>query len=165
MLRYGIAIALMVIVIVLLTVLPVEPIEPSELENVFDVNPVESVEEVVLCGIVTPPEPIEEPEVEWDDIVATAYCSCKKCCGVWAENRPNGIVYTASGEEAVQGVTIAADWSVYPSGTVLYIDGLGERIVHDKGGAIKGNRIDVYFSDHEEALQFGRQELKARVIE
>lgn len=43
----------------------------------------------------TTPEP--EPEPEWIEGTATAYCSCEICCGEWALNRPNGIVYTASG--------------------------------------------------------------------
>ena len=108
------------------------------------------------------PEPTPDPE--WETIEATAYCSCAKCCGEWASKRPNGIVYTASGAEAVQGVTIAADKSKYPFGTVLYIEGLGERIVQDVGGAIKGNRVDVYFDNHEDALAFGRQTLNAYVV-
>lgn len=79
----------------------------------------------------------------------TAYCPCAKCCG-----KSNGI--TASGIKAVQGVTIATDKSI-PFGTKIYIDGIGERIVQDRGGAIKGNRIDLYFDSHQEALNFGRQ--------
>lgn len=108
-------------------------------------------------------EPTTQPE-EWIDAVATAYCPCEKCCGVWAENRPNGIVYTASGAIAQEGVTIAADWDVYPPGTVLQVEGLGEYIVQDRGGAIKGLKIDVYFEDHDDALQFGRQEVRIRVV-
>jgi hypothetical protein len=40
-------------------------------------------------------EPTTQPE-EWIDAVATAYCPCEICCGKWALNRPDGIVYTAS---------------------------------------------------------------------
>lgn len=83
---------------------------------------------------------------------------------MWAKNRPNGIVYTASGAIAQEGVTIAADWDVYPPGTVLQVEGLGEYIVQDRGGAIKGLKIDVYFEDHDDALQFGRQEVRIKVI-
>ena len=57
---------------------------------------------------------------------------------------------------AKQGVTVAADTDVLPFGTVILIDG-HEYIVQDRGGAIKGNRIDVYFESHEEALEFGVQ--------
>lgn len=113
-----------------------------------------------------PPAPEPEPEEpEWIEYEATAYCSCEKCCGSWALIRPDGIVYTASGAVAEQGVTIAADWDVLPPGTVVYIDGLGERVVQDRGGAIKGNAVDIYFEDHEEALVFGRQAVRLYIIE
>ena len=109
-------------------------------------------------------EPTTQPE-EWIDAVATAYCPCEICCGKWALNRPDGIVYTASGAIAEEGVTIAADWSVYSPGTILYIEGIGERTVQDRGGAIKGNAVDIYFEDHDEALVFGRQAVRLYIIE
>lgn len=79
----------------------------------------------------------------------TAYCPCVKCCG-----KTDGI--TASGERAREGVTIAADTSRYPIGTKIVIDG-NTYTVQDRGGAIKGDRIDVFFSSHEAALKFGKQ--------
>lgn len=123
---------------------------------------------VILAPPVTNEEnqttaPETEPE-EWIDAVATAYCSCEKCCGKWALNRPDGIVYTASGAIAQEGVTIAADWSLYPPGTVLYIEGIGERTVQDRGGVINGQKIDIYFESHEDALQFGRQDVRIRIV-
>ena len=109
-------------------------------------------------------EPVIEEETEWMVFEATAYCPCEKCCGKWAKNRPSGVVYTASGEVAEEGITIAADWSVLPKGTVVEIDGVGTRIVQDKGGAIKGNRIDIYFQSHHEALEYGRQTVRLREV-
>jgi len=91
----------------------------------------------------------------------TAYCHCEKCCGNWAKNRPTDedgslLVYTASGELAVEGVTIAADTSILPFGTEVIIDG-NKYIVQDRGRVIKNNRIDVYFENHQDALEFGVQ--------
>lgn len=108
-------------------------------------------------------EPTTQPE-EWIDAVATAYCPCEICCGKWALNRPDGIVYTASGAIAEEGVTIAADWSIYPPGTVLFVEGLGEMIVQDRGGAIQGQKIDVYFESHADARQFGRQNVRFYIV-
>lgn len=88
--------------------------------------------------------------------VITAYCPCVKCCG-----KSNGI--TASGIKARQGVTVAADKSI-PFGTKIYIDGVGERIVQDRGGAIKGNKIDLFFNDHQPALNFGRQTKQVTIL-
>lgn len=86
----------------------------------------------------------------------TAYCSCAKCCGKWAYNRPNGIIYGAIGEELKEGYSIAVDPSVIEYGTEVIIDGKTYK-AQDCGGAIKGNRIDVYFEDHNDALNFGVQ--------
>lgn len=84
----------------------------------------------------------------------TAYCSCEKCCGIWAYNRPNGVVYGAIGEELKEGYSIAVDPNVIPYGTEVIIN---EKVykAQDCGGAIKGNRIDVYFDNHNDALEFG----------
>lgn len=112
--------------------------------------------------ITVPPETDNAPTyISLGTFKLTAYCPCTKCCGKWGENRPkdeNGkpIVYTASGKIAEQGITIAADKSLLPFGTKVYING-HEYEVQDVGGSIKENRIDVYFEDHQEALIFGVQ--------
>ena len=86
----------------------------------------------------------------------TAYCSCSLCCGKWANNRPNGIVYGAIGEELKEGYSIAVDPTVIPYRTEVVINGHTYK-AQDCGGAIKGNRIDVYFENHNDALEFGVQ--------
>lgn len=96
------------------------------------------------------------PQQESQIFVLTAYCPCEKCCG-----KTDGI--TASGVKAVEGVTIAADTSVLPFGTKVIIDG-NTYIVQDRGGAVKGNRIDVFFDSHEKALQFGRQTKEVTIL-
>lgn len=77
----------------------------------------------------------------------TGYCSCAACCG-----KTTGI--TASGTRATAGRTIAADTSRFPFGTKLKFNG-NTYTVEDRGGAIRGNRIDLYFSSHSEALAWG----------
>lgn len=86
----------------------------------------------------------------------TAYCSCFICCGVWANNRPNGIIYGAIGEELKEDYSIAVDPNVIPYNSEVIINGKTYE-AQDCGGAIKGNRIDVYFKDHNDALEFGVQ--------
>lgn len=87
------------------------------------------------------------------EFTLTGYCACPICCGAWS-NMENPI--TASGAPAIAGITIAADTSIYPFGTQLVINGC-VYTVQDRGGAVKGNHIDIFFSTHEAALQFGRQ--------
>ena len=76
----------------------------------------------------------------------TAYCSCSKCCGKTTGR-------TASGTQATAGRTVAAP-SKFAFGTKLNIGG-HIYTVEDRGGAIKGNRIDVYVNSHSAALQWG----------
>ena len=76
----------------------------------------------------------QDPVVELPDRISlgefklTAYCSCKKCCGSWANGRPideygNDIVIGASGERLCQGVSVAVDPAVIPYDNKVYIDG------------------------------------------
>lgn len=110
-------------------------------------------------------QPLPEPQPQsMGEFKLTAYCSCAKCCGKWAECRPtdeqgNAIVYTASGTVAKAGRTIAVDPSVIPYGTAVDIGG-HTYIAEDCGGAIKGNRIDIYFDNHADALEWGVQTIE-----
>lgn len=93
----------------------------------------------------------EAAQTQEQTFTVTAYCPCEKCCGAYA----NG--YTATGAKATQGVTIAADPDVLPMGTEIELDG-HTYTVQDTGGAISGNRLDLYFDSHEDALQWGVRE-------
>ena len=98
----------------------------------------------------------------------TAYCSCTHCCGKWAYNRPvdengNEIVYGSTGEKLIDGVSIAVDPNVIPYNTEVIIND-NTYIAHDTGGAIDGNRIDVYFNNHQEALNFGVQYAEVFIV-
>ncbi|MNO79486.1 Cell wall-binding protein YocH precursor [compost metagenome] len=64
---------------------------------------------------------------------------------------------TASGTRVTEGRTIAVDTSVIPMGWWVYIEGIGFRRAEDTGGAIKGNKIDVYYDSIQNARNFGRK--------
>ena len=120
-----------------------------------------------------------EGERETVRMVVTAYCSCQKCCGwkrsIWScwlipvyrsgpyKGKRKKVGITADGTKAKKGV-IAADISKYPYGTKMYVPGYGWGEVHDKGRAIKGNHIDVFFDSHKKALEWGRKELNVTVV-
>ena len=71
---------------------------------------------------------------------------------------------TATGTLVRRGV-IAVDPSVIPLGTRVFIPGYGEAVAEDIGSAIHGQRIDVAFDTHAEALMFGRQDLEIFIME
>ena len=102
--------------------------------------------------IVIPEEAIEEEELPQKESLGffklTAYCSCTKCCG-------NNLGITASGTKVTAGRTISAP-SNFAFGTKIEING-HIYVVEDRGSAIRGNRIDIYFNSHQEALAFGVQ--------
>ncbi|MCW3489100.1 3D domain-containing protein [Dethiobacter alkaliphilus] len=109
---------------------------------------------------------------------ATAYCSGTAAtgCPIDANGRSqctgsnnNGI--TASGQKAVAGTgsennphLVAVDTNLIPLGSRLYIDGYGYAVAADTGGVIVGNKIDLLFGTHQEALQFGRRNLRVYLL-
>jgi 3D (Asp-Asp-Asp) domain-containing protein len=71
---------------------------------------------------------------------------------------------TASGKNTKEGRTVSAD-KMFPFGTILFIEGIGERVVEDRGGAIKGYKLDLFIEDLQEARNFGRKHnVKVKVI-
>jgi len=87
----------------------------------------------------------------------SAYCPCERCCGDWADG------FFADGTKAV-GRAVAAPKS-FKFGTMIDIPGYGKVPVRDRGGAIQGDKLDVFFPTHQEALNWGRQYLECEVIE
>jgi len=95
-------------------------------------------------------KPIPSAKAESRSMIVTAYCPCQKCCGKWADGM------TSTGTNAYS-VGVAVDPKVIPLGTRMYIPDYGFCIADDTGSAIKGDKIDVRFNTHSEALQWGRQ--------
>lgn len=86
-------------------------------------------------------------------MVATAYtAACAGCSGTTASGRPAG-----------RGV-VAVDPRYIPLGTHLFIPGYGHAYAGDTGGAIHGNRIDLGFDSHQDALSFGRRSIVVYVL-
>ena len=93
----------------------------------------------------------------------SAYCPCDLCCGKYGWGYK-----TACGHKIKAGECFVAAPKNYAFGTIMSIPGYvgGSKVqVLDRGGAIKGNHLDVYFSDHKTALRWGRQNLVVRVYD
>ncbi|MFZ7122013.1 MAG: G5 domain-containing protein [Eubacteriaceae bacterium] len=97
-------------------------------------------------------------------VTVTGYCSCSLCVG-----DHNGSI-TASGKKTQAYHTVAAPANL-AFGTEIYMPYFngasngGVFVVEDRGGSIRGNRIDIYFNSHEEAIKFGKRTIKIYVLE
>lgn len=112
-------------------------------------------------------------------LLVTGYCNCSKCCGwemrgFWWWRKPvyaygplkgkrKQVGVTASGKTARHG-TIAADPKVFKFGTKMRVPGYGTGVVQDVGGAIKGQHIDIWFSDHTKAKRWGKRRLNVQIL-
>ena len=92
----------------------------------------------------------QEPEPEPETIIfeATAYTwtGCRTATGIWPSRG-----------------TIATDPRVIPTGSKLWVEGYGEAVAADTGGAIKGQRIDLYMDTKHECLQWGRRKVEVQI--
>ena len=90
-------------------------------------------------------------------VEATAYtANCSGCSGVTA----TGIDLKANPNAKI----ISVDPSIIPLGSKVWVEGYGEAIAADTGGAIKGNRVDIFIADKNEANQWGRRTVTLKIL-
>jgi 3D (Asp-Asp-Asp) domain-containing protein len=107
-------------------------------------------------------EPKSEPADKWRTVrmKVTGYCPCSKCCGEYAD----GI--TANGHKIQPGDTFVAADKRYSFGTEMVIEGYSKSQtvkVLDRGGAIRGNKLDAFFHTHQQALEWGVRHIDVKV--
>ena len=131
---------------------PIEPVAPSAAST-----PNTASTKVATSAPVVTAEPKTEGSVEMT-MEATAYTAyCTGCSGTTAY----GIDLRANPNEKV----IAVDPRVIPLGTRVWVEGYGEAIAGDTGGAIKGNKIDVFIPSYDNAIQWGRKQVKLIILD
>ena len=113
---------------------------------------------VLLLILLFRPVTQSQTAVRTVKMEVTAYCGCESCCGIHSD----GI--TASGHRLRQGDKLVAAPKTFRFGTKIDIPGYGLASVEDRGGAIKGNRLDVYFHTHQEALEWGRRIVQVQIF-
>lgn len=114
-------------------------------------------------------QPVEQPKEEVQvssagegavkemTVTATAYTAyCAGCSGTTAI----GIDLRANPNQRV----IAVDPRIIPLGTKVWVEGYGEAIAGDTGGAIKGNKIDVFIPSQESAMAWGVKTVKIKIL-
>jgi len=107
-------------------------------------------------------EPILSQSGEWQTVRmrVTAYCPCERCCGRYSNGQ------TACGHKIRPADAFVAADKKYAFGTEMLIPGYNNAVpvkVLDRGGAIHGNRLDVFFASHNEALDWGVRYLDVKV--
>ena len=99
-------------------------------------------------------------------VIATGYTAGYESTGKNESHPEYGITYSGVKVKRDLYSTVAADLSVFPIGTILFIPGYGLGVVADKGGAIKGNKVDLYYETVEDVYnKWGKKEIDVYIIE
>lgn len=88
----------------------------------------------------------------------THYCPCPICCGEWS-----GLNRTFSGTVPTAGRTIGVDPDVIPLGSKVKIN--GHTYIAEDTGNMKGNRIDIFVGNHEEAILLGTYDIEIYIYQ
>lgn len=135
----------------------VASIVPDQVTNTEEIAKVETKPEATAKNVSE--KPVSAPPSTGLEltVTATAYTAyCKGCSGTTA----TGIDLRSNPERKV----IAVDPSIIPLGTKVWVEGYGEAIAGDVGGAIKGHKIDVFIPSYESAMQWGVKKVKIKVL-
>ncbi|WP_303049488.1 3D domain-containing protein [Bacillus sp. Marseille-Q1617] len=115
--------------------------------------------------------PTLEESVNWEQypkntVVATGYTAGVESTGKSPGHPGYGITYSGVKVKRDLYSTIAADTSVYPIGTILFIPNYGYGVVADTGSAIKGNKLDLYYDTVQQVYdEWGKQTLEVYVVQ
>ncbi|GIP47213.1 hypothetical protein J53TS2_08040 [Paenibacillus sp. J53TS2] len=109
----------------------------------------------------------ERKKVETVKVLATGYTAGYESTGKKPSHPQYGITYSGvkvrRNKDTVS--TIAADLKIFPLGTILYIPGYGYGVVADKGSAIRGHKIDLYFDTIKQVYkEWGKKEVEVQVV-
>jgi len=116
------------------------------------------------------PQTLEEA-IDWTKypskkVVATGYTAYYESTGKHPGHPGFGITYSGVKVKRDLYSTVAADLNVFPIGTILFVPGYGYGVVADKGGAIKGDRLDLYYETVEDVYNhWGKKELNVYIVE
>jgi len=152
--------------------LTLDPLATAKSIRQATVMPPQSLEVPATAAPVASAAPVNGPTYDGRPIrpvrtmtmLTTAYSPDRRSCGRWADGK------TASGFSVfTNGMRmVAADTRLLPFGTLVSIPGYhnGQPVpVLDRGGAIKGHRLDLLYPTHAMARQWGAQRLEVVIWE
>ncbi len=131
-------------------------------------------EEIVISEVVKTEEEIKNEEIlakwrvkqveKWNNLSKEKFTINASAYTASADECDNNLGITSSGIKVREKRTIACP-PAFPFGAKINIEGYGTYACEDRGGAIKGNHIDIYVETKAEAFAFGRRNLVAQVVE
>lgn len=129
-------------------------------------NPVTYISSETIEGPKSLEEAIDFEQYPKVSVVATGYTAGYESTGKTESHPQFGITFSGVQVKRDLYSTIAADLNVFPLGTILYIPSYGYGVVADKGSAIRGNKIDLYYETVQDVYnEWGKQEVEVYVIE
>lgn len=115
--------------------------------------------------------PTLEEAINWTnypskEVIATGYTAGVESTGKHPNDPEYGITYSGVKVKRDLYSTIAADTSVFPIGTILFIPGYGYGVVADTGSAIKGNKLDLYYETVKDVYeQWGKRTVNVYIVQ
>lgn len=115
--------------------------------------------DTVVAGDAAKPQVSDEAPKQGKSLgmfTTTGYCNCSICSG--------GHNLTYSGTVPQANHTLSADLDLFPIGTKLMINGT-VYTVEDMGSSVEGNKVDIYYASHEEAIAHGTKQEEVFMVE
>ena len=145
---------------------PVLADEPAKTEiieeQVIQPEPIKTEEEIKNEAILAKWK-LKQTQ-KWENLPKGQFTINASAYTAAADECDNNLGITASGIKVKEKRTIACP-PEFPFGAKMEIEGYGTYVCEDRGGAIKGNHVDIYVETKKEAFQFGRRNLIAQVVE
>ena len=132
---------------------------------------VKTEKNIPMTEVVSKETPTLENSIDWSKypvqkVVATGYTAGYESTGKKPGHPEFGITYSGVLVKRDLYSTVAADLNVFPIGTILFIPGYGYGVVADKGGAIKGHKVDLYYETIDDVYnEWGKKEIDVYVVE
>ncbi|WP_026583560.1 3D domain-containing protein [Bacillus sp. J33] len=136
------------------------------LQRAASLDPKILASEAAASQPLTLEESIDWSQYQTKEVVATGYTAFYESTGKNPDHPSFGITYSGVKVKRDLYSTVAADLNVFPIGTILFVPGYGYGVVADKGGAIKGNKLDLYYETVEDVYNnWGKKTLDVYIVE
>lgn len=136
------------------------------IKRVAQLEPKISAIETVSNSPLTLEEAFDWTRYPKKTVIATGYTAGYESTGKNPNHPEYGITYSGVKVKRDLFSTVAADLNIFPIGTIIFVPGYGYGVVADKGGAIKGDKLDLYYETVDEVYnKWGKRTLDVYIVE